>query len=203
MPPVSINISKASHSIENEENIQLESDRLLLRNVDIEDLDSLINLASDYQIAEMMNGAIPNPYSADVAKEWISKHSHDSIQSASISWAISLKEKKEFLGSIQIRFSKDRCSGRLSYWIGNPYWGQGYASEAGRMILQYGFDKLKLKEIHAEHFHRNPASGSVLKKLGFKFIKSEEKLEKLNNRKEDFDLYVIAADDFFKNHRSK
>jgi RimJ/RimL family protein N-acetyltransferase len=56
----------------------------------------------------------------------------------------------------------------LGYWIGRPYWGNGYCTEAGQAILEYGFQALNLNRIHAYHFKRNPASGRVMQKFGMK-----------------------------------
>lgn len=169
--------------------IQFASHRLLLRNVCLKDLDSIMELAGDYRIAEMMNGSIPFPYSINDAKEWVLKHLSDSSSSLSISWAIIEKEK--FIGSIQVRLSDDRSVARLSYWVGHPYWNLGYATEAGKLVIHYCFETLKVKEIRSEHFQRNPASGSVLKKLGFTFKKTEIKIEKLKGCLEHFDEYII------------
>lgn len=176
--------------------ILLSSECLLLRNVVLDDLNSLVRLAGDYCIAEMMNGSIPYPYPPEKAREWIVKHLSDSSNSPAISWAIVLKEQQKFIGSIQIRLLDNR-SARLSYWIGKLFWNQGYATEAGRSVLKYCFETLSLKEIQAEHFQRNPASGHVLKKLGFTFRKTEIKKEKLNNSDESFDEYAITESQFF------
>jgi ribosomal-protein-alanine N-acetyltransferase len=57
--------------------------------------------------------------------------------------------------------------GELGYWIGQPHWKQGYATEAVVQIVDFGFKRLGLHKIHAEHLERNPASGAVLLKAGF------------------------------------
>ena len=57
-------------------------------------------------------------------------------------------------------------SAELGYWIGVPYWGNGYATEAAREMLDYGFETLKLNRIFASHFKPNAASGRILRKLG-------------------------------------
>ena len=93
----------ASPQTDRNHSIKLEGKRLLLRNTCFEDLELILKLASDFCIAEMMNGSIPNPYTDSVAKEWIAKHLTDSETSPSISWAISLKESQMFIGSIQIQ----------------------------------------------------------------------------------------------------
>ena len=57
----------------------------------------------------------------------------------------------------------------LGYWIGVPYWGRGYATEAAREVVKYGFEKVQLNRIFAAHFKHNPASGKVLQKIGMKY----------------------------------
>jgi RimJ/RimL family protein N-acetyltransferase len=56
----------------------------------------------------------------------------------------------------------------LGYWIGVPYWGNGYATEAGRAVLDHGFGELGLNRVYAHCFARNPASRRVLEKLGMR-----------------------------------
>ena len=56
----------------------------------------------------------------------------------------------------------------FGYWIARPYWGQGIATEAGAALLAYARDSLRLPRLVAGHFTDNPASGRVLRKLGFR-----------------------------------
>ena len=56
----------------------------------------------------------------------------------------------------------------LGYWIGRPHWGRGYATEAGRALLDYARNSLRIQRLSAGHFIDNPASGRVLAKLGFR-----------------------------------
>ena len=56
----------------------------------------------------------------------------------------------------------------LGYWIGRPFWGLGYATEAGEAIMGIARDGLRLRKLTAGHFTDNPASGRVLEKIGFK-----------------------------------
>ena len=55
----------------------------------------------------------------------------------------------------------------MGYWIAPSHWGLGFAHEAGRALVQIARDGLRLKTLHAGHFTDNPASGKVLRKLGF------------------------------------
>lgn len=56
----------------------------------------------------------------------------------------------------------------FGYWIARPFWGRGFATEAGRAVVAIARDSLRLKRIDAGHFIDNPASGRVLAKLGFR-----------------------------------
>ena len=61
--------------------------------------------------------------------------------------------------------SRDRVA-ELGYWIGVPYWGRGYATEAARAVMSHGFEDLGLNRIYAGYFARNNASGNIMRKLG-------------------------------------
>jgi RimJ/RimL family protein N-acetyltransferase len=61
------------------------------------------------------------------------------------------------------------AAAELGYWIGVPYCGQGYATEASRALLEFGFRALALHRIPARHLARNTASGRLMQKLGMKF----------------------------------
>jgi RimJ/RimL family protein N-acetyltransferase len=83
----------------------------------------------------------------------------------------------------------------LGYWIGKPFWGRGYATEAARALVQYGFDTLGLHRIYARHLTRNPASGRVLHKIGMTHEGYRRKHEKKWGIYEDDKLYGILRDD--------
>ncbi|HYC60995.1 MAG TPA: GNAT family protein [Thermoanaerobaculia bacterium] len=59
--------------------------------------------------------------------------------------------------------------GEIGYWIGVPYWGRGYASDAARTIVRYGFEQCGLDRVFACHFTRNAASGRVLQKARMQY----------------------------------
>jgi RimJ/RimL family protein N-acetyltransferase len=66
------------------------------------------------------------------------------------------------------QIARDRLRAELGYWIGVPWWGKGYATEAARAVVRYGFDELGLHKIHAHYLTRNPASGKVLERVGMR-----------------------------------
>jgi RimJ/RimL family protein N-acetyltransferase len=70
------------------------------------------------------------------------------------------------LGPVEGEGGEDTQAVELGYWIARPYWGQGFATEAGRAVIEIA-RLLGHEEIHCSHFLDNPASGRVMRKLGF------------------------------------
>lgn len=83
--------------------------------------------------------------------------------------AIAEKISDELCGTITIDIHKYFSRAELGYWISIPYRNKGYASEAVKAVIEYGFSKLNLKRIQAIHSVNNPVSGRVLEKAGMKY----------------------------------
>ncbi|HKY63986.1 MAG TPA: GNAT family N-acetyltransferase [bacterium] len=163
----------------------LETPRLRLRPFEIWDASEVQRLAGDFRIADTTL-RIPHPYEDGMAEAWIESQAEMSPQSSEIVFAIIRKEDASLVGAVGLanishpplkkggqggfNLGRDtmKSEAELGYWIGVPYWNQGYASEAGAAILDFAFSELGLKRVHANHFRRNPASGRVLQKLGMK-----------------------------------
>ena len=86
-----------------------------------------------------------------------------------VNLAIEISRSGELAGAIGLNLQREHDRAELGYWIGVPYWGQGYATEAGREVVRYGFEDLALNRIYAFHFVTNPASGRVLQKIGMRY----------------------------------
>ncbi len=111
---------------------------------------------------------IPHPYEEGMAEEWISTHAATFEAGRAVDFAITLRADGSLLGAIGLRDISVGHQAELGYWIGVPYWGQGYCTEAARAVIVYAFTTLDLFRVHAHHFSCNPASGQVLRKLGMK-----------------------------------
>jgi ribosomal-protein-alanine N-acetyltransferase len=143
----------------------LETERLVLRPFLLSDAHDVQQLAGDRAIAETTLN-IPHPYGDGLAEEWISKHQDLFDQGKALHFAITLKGDQELVGAVSLMSMVKGHQAELGYWIGKPYWNQGYCTEAAREVVRYGFDILGLNRIHACHFSRNAASGSIMLKLG-------------------------------------
>ena len=109
---------------------------------------------------------IPHPYKKSMAEKFIRMQAAAFKKGNITNFAITLAADGSFIGIIGLTINNEHKRAELGYWIGKPFWGNGYATEAGRAVLQYGFEKLGLRRIHAGHFANNPASGRVQQKLG-------------------------------------
>ena len=142
----------------------LETERLILRAFELADAPDVQRLAGDRAVAAGTL-TIPHPYPDGVAEEWIA--SHDGRDTAP--FAIERKEDGALLGAVGLDVEPDHARAELGYWVGKPYWGHGYATEAARAVVRYAFDNLNLHRVYAYHFVDNPASGRVLQKIGMTY----------------------------------
>src|SRR3954453_17094331 len=109
--------------------MQLATERLLLRPFTLDDAPSVQRLVSAYEIAENTL-LIPHPYPDGAAAEWIAKH--DKTPKNPV-FAIALDG--EAIGAIGLDVAPDHDRGEIGYWIGVPYWGRGYMTEAAHAVL--------------------------------------------------------------------
>ncbi len=105
--------------------------------------------------------------------------------------AITLGDDGRQMGGIGLRLDDEHQHAELGYWLGVAYWGQGYATEAAREIVRYGFEELKLNRIFASHFGHNPASGRILRKLGMRYEGCQRQHLWKWNRFVDSELYGL------------
>jgi [ribosomal protein S5]-alanine N-acetyltransferase len=143
----------------------LHTKRCLLRPFRLEDSETVRILAGDRTVADTTLN-LPHPYVKGLAQDWINSHPEEFDQGRQVIFAIVRQEDDQLLGAIGLVLETDHSRGEIGYWIGKPYWNNGYCTEAAQRVLTYGFDDLKLFRIQARHFKRNAASGRVMQKCG-------------------------------------
>ena len=146
----------------------LTTERLVLRPFTEADAGDVKRLASAFAIADTTLN-IPHPYEDGFAETWIGTHQAKFEAGELAAFALILCASNELTGAALLMLDKRWHRGELGYWIGEPYWGRGLATEASERVVEYGFEDLDLHRIHACHFRRNPASGRVLEKLGMSY----------------------------------
>jgi RimJ/RimL family protein N-acetyltransferase len=145
------------------ETFALQTERLRLRTYSDTDITELVPLVNVKEVAATTL-RIPHPYTQQDARAFLAM-----AQEPGKLWlAIALRSDGRQIGGIGLRIEEQHRHAELGYWIGVPYWGKGYATEAARELVRYGFVDLKLHRIFASHFGHNPASGNILRKLGMR-----------------------------------
>jgi RimJ/RimL family protein N-acetyltransferase len=132
------------------------------------DASSLALLAGDRAIADTTI-SVPHPLDAEVAREWLAALAQAVALGSAEHFAIREAAGAPLVGMVSVRsIDREHEEAELSFWIGRPFWGRGYATEAAGAAVDRAFDGLGLNRLVAHHMVRNPASGRVLAQLGFR-----------------------------------
>src|SRR5690606_33820144 len=127
----------------------LRTRRLLLRDLTPRDARRIAMLASDWDVARM-TGRIPHPYSEQLAYEWI----NDLAEGEFVQGIV----HQNALIGICGYMPEGEGSAEIGYWIGKPWWGRGYATEAVGALIDYCFSVAGFERVTCGHFVDNPAS---------------------------------------------
>ena len=146
---------------------RLESERLLLRPLRPADARAIARYAADRRVAAPTLN-IPHPYDLDMACDFIAQAQQRAAEGSDFTFALTLKPGPEAVGVISLRPQAGH-SAEVGYWLGVPFWNQGYMTEALRAIMRHAFCDLGLQRVHASHFAGNPASGRVMQKAGMRY----------------------------------
>lgn len=143
----------------------LKTERLLLRLLNASDVIPMEQLINDYDIASTTL-AIPYPYPKGAAESFIYYRSEVARKGGGFSFAIVDRRSDEFMGVIGLHTDHTHNRAELAYWLGKPYWNQGFMTEAAARTVEYGFSELNLNRLWAAAMTRNPASSRVMEKIG-------------------------------------
>jgi len=139
----------------------LKTERLVLRPLTLADAPDLQRLAGAREVA-LNTLRIPHPYPDGAAEAWIGK------QGTTPEIVFGIEHQRQLIGAIGLVPEREHDRAELGYWIGVPFWGKGFATEAGRAMLRFAFDEQRLHRLTAQVFSRNAASARVLQKIGMK-----------------------------------
>jgi len=175
----------------------LTTERLTLRPFLPDDAFDVERLAGRREIADTTLN-IPHPYPHGGAAEWIKLHAPAWGKRASATFAIVATDTHKLVGAISLMMKAEHRRAELGYWIAVDYWNRGYATEASRRLIEFGFESLGLHRIEARHFLRNPTSGRVMQKLGMQSEGVERDAAIKWDRYETLAVYSILEPDWRK-----
>lgn len=145
---------------------RLTTERLILRPFTLDDAPRVRELVGNWNVASML-ARVAYPYGQELAEEWIASHPEGRATGRHIPYAI--EKEGELVGCVGMDREDASKAYEIGYWVGEPYWNQGIATEAGRAIVAHAFEQTDAPHLTAGHLAENHASGSVLTKLGFRY----------------------------------
>ncbi|WP_312118020.1 GNAT family N-acetyltransferase [Brevibacillus reuszeri] len=167
---------------------QITSERLLLRPMHLDDAPALFGFWSDPKVTRHMNASFTN---VSEAQQMIEMLQGLFEENKAMRWTILLKHTNEIIGTCgfnYLDFENERAE--IGYDLGYPYWGKGYAPEAIRAFIRFGFENLHLNRVEAKVEPENLNSIKVLRKLRFV---EEGKLRQYEKAKGEFvDLIMFS-----------
>ncbi len=167
--------------------IFVETDRLILREILSSDDQGMFELDSDPEVHKYVG---QNPAkSIEECRKTIEYVREQYISNGIGRWAVVEKASNNFIGWSGLKILTETVNKHtnfydLGYRFSKKYWGKGFATESAQASLEYGIEKLKLKEIFAMTDPQNLASRKVLEKIGMKYIETFEYDGKPSWRKE-------------------
>lgn len=146
----------------------IETDRLILRPLTVEDANAAFVWLSDERVTKFM------PYNTYTNIEDAAKWIAGLKEEKSYPFGFVFKENNLLIGSGDIGYSTAAKAWEFGYNIRSDYWNKGLSTEAAKAMIRFAFDNLGARDFGANHAVENTASGRVIEKCGLKFIRYGE-----------------------------
>jgi [ribosomal protein S5]-alanine N-acetyltransferase len=152
------------------------------------DLESLVKYANNKNVSRCLRDRFPFPYTKEDGEKWINVGSKTDPQD---SFAVEING--EAVGGVGLMPGSDtaRLTSEIGYWLGEPFWGKGIATEALKILTQYALETRKFIRVYAGVLENNPASARVLEKAGYVLESRQKKATIKNGVILDQFMYVI------------
>ncbi|KYC42220.1 GCN5 family acetyltransferase [Scytonema hofmannii PCC 7110] len=173
-----------------------ETPRLILRDFVESDWQGVHSYASDPEVVRYLPFG---PNTKEDTKNYIQTEikAHRKRNRQHFALAITLKEDKQFIGACRISITEpNKSEGSIGFSFAKQFWGQGYATEAGEKLLEFGFQQLKLHRIFAICDSHNHLSARVLVKIGMRQEGYLREYEWMRGEWRDVLLYAILEKDW-------
>lgn len=173
----------------------LDTERLILRGWQLEDLDDLYEYAKNPNVGPAAGW---KPHSNKV----VSLELLESYIEKDDRWAIVLKENKKVIGSLRIHPDENRgkyYAKSINYDLSPKFWGKGYMTEAVKCVVKYAFEEMHIDLLSVFHYPRNISSKRVIEKSGFQYeITLKQTSKRYDGQVFDVVCYSILKSDYYK-----
>lgn len=173
----------------------LSTERLYLSAPRAADIPLIVAHANNLNVTQYTKN-IPFPYAEKDAVFWLNLANSGMADGSKYIWAIRHPDTLAFMGGVGLHVSSKHQHAELGYWIGEPFWGKGYTSEAVEVVMRFGFEKLGLARICAHYLAINGASGRVMEKNGMQLEGTLRQHMFRGDRLHDIKYYGILRKEF-------
>ena len=168
----------------------LETERLVLRKVEAGDIEDIFRYTNDPVFYETMGR--PSPFSAERTRAWV-----ESFVDKPGIWVMVRKADDMVIGDCGFcQVHEQAGRGEVSYALGQAYWNRGYATEAAKRVIQFGFEELGFNRIQAICNVANAASERVLQKAGLQYEGTLRHYIHHEGIPLDMKMYAVLKEDF-------
>ncbi|WP_422919107.1 bifunctional GNAT family N-acetyltransferase/(deoxy)nucleoside triphosphate pyrophosphohydrolase [Rhizosaccharibacter radicis] len=147
----------------------LRTERFVLRPLRAEDAETIHRLVNDWGVVRMLS-RLPFPYPRTLTDEWIASTAEQMREGRA--WHLGIMDETgdapKLLGCLGLRLEPGARTGDLGYWVGRRYWNTGVAREAAGRFARWALANLEIDRLTAQVAEDNPASASVLRRIGFR-----------------------------------
>lgn len=154
-----------------EDNIKtLETERLILREIDEKDAQTIFETwTNDDEVSKYVRWSTHK--NVEETLEYIKNTQERCKEKNNFEWGIVLKEENKLIGAMGA-FPSEEGRIEIGYNIAKKYWNNGYTTEALKKVMEYLINEEGIKSFICSHAVLNPASGKVMQKAGFKYVKN-------------------------------
>ncbi len=167
----------------------IDTARLRMRAPSAADAAEIALLLGNWHVAHWLV-RVPYPYRVEHARSWIERSLEERAEGVGWPFLIERRDDGALIGSIDLSVEDDRTSGAIGYWLGEKFWGRGYATEAAAVMVRFAFEIVMLNQVTANVLPDNGRSVRVLEKAGFSHIGRREE-ETYERGRVDTEYFLI------------
>jgi ribosomal-protein-alanine N-acetyltransferase len=184
---------------------KLETERLILRKLTLEDADDMFEYGSDDEVSKYVTWDTHQSLSA--TKEFIEYILGLYDEGKVAPWGIELKESRKLIGTIDfVSWQVRHHTAEIGYVLSKKHWGKGITTEAANEIIRFGFNEMELVRIQARCFLENAGSERVMEKAGMSFEGIIRKGMFVKGKHQDLKMYSLLKEEFVRlgtSHKEK
>lgn len=176
-----------------------ETDRLILRKVELNDLENIFEFSSDPEVAHHMTWEV-NKSKEDTLNHFVSVAIESYVKGQSDDLAIVHKESGKVIGTCSfIDWSNEHSNAEVGYVLNRNYWGFGLATETVHELIKFGFETIQLNRIQGKCDIDNFGSEKVMLKVGMSYEGTLRKNEFIKGEFKDTKMFSILKEEFLFN----